>query len=174
MTNDIRYYIDLITEVERQEHHKDMQVRGMMTKPFKLQLKRLAANDDKIAGRITKAIKEILSYYSWNISSLPSKFKKSGDSGKSKNYTQIDNNVYHYHIGGSGRTTKDGKEVSNEMLEFQVIELPDNNGNLHLVVLFFSFSTHGRGRWNIDGIIELSNIDQLSDLHGIADRIKFA
>lgn len=171
--NDIREYIELITEIERQEYHKDMQVRFMQTKEFKAEMNLLKDSDKSLFIRTSNAVRELSSYYRWEINNLRCKFKQSGDSGKSKNYTQLDNNVYHYHIGGEGKRTKDGKEKSNNILEFQVVELPNERGDMFLVVIFFAISTHGRGRWNIDGIIELRNIKQLSDLNGKADRIKF-
>lgn len=172
MSNDIRKYIDLITEVARMDYHSSMPIKVMQTAEFKAQLKELSTTNTDLANLVLDAMGEIVRYYAWKSSSMKGKFKRSGNSGKSKNFTQLDNHVYHYHIGGDNKTNKKGKEVSNNILEVQIFELPDENDVEHLVILFFSVSTHGFGRWNIDGVVELSNIKQISDLHGKVDRVK--
>lgn len=169
-------YSDIITEVERQSKHKKMKVVVYKVDNFTKEMQYNKRNDPKIISAVATAIRDITKYYSFK-GSLKGRFKASGDSGKSKNLTQIDNNVYHYHIGPDYKEhRKDADLVSNNVIEFQVFEtfeVNKNTGNKKpiLAIIFFSITTHGKGRWNINDIVDITDIEDTDDLEKVATRL---
>lgn len=169
-------YRDIITEVERNSAHKKMKPQLFMTDSYKKDLISNKSNDKAVYFATVNAMTEVAKYYGFK-GNLTGRFKPSGNSGKSKNLTQIENNVYHYHIGPKyNEHRKDGDLVSNNIIEFQVIETNQINratGNSKpaLVIIFFSITTHGRGRWNINDIVDISVIDSTDDVEKVATRL---
>ena len=173
--------MNLITEVERKTLHKKMKLVTYVHTNLSAEISKLKKNggeggvdnrQDYIEyQQITKGIHDLSKYYRHKLNVLDGRLKVSGDSGKSKNLTQIDNNVYHYHIGDY-KDSKKGDKVSNEMIEFQVLEVPElnpstGNTSMRLVIIFYSKSTHGYKQWNMDDITDISDIGDVKDFDNI-------